>query len=145
MQIFGFILLGFVVWFGFQDRGDTQVVHHDDQTPDIKKYTRKRDEEIARGTGKLVLFDSGKAIKSFRLDKDEKTLGRSASCGIQVDQKSVSKEHVRFEYKMGMFIATDSGSTNGLVVNGKKVRRASLKDGDILQLGDVVLRIDCGK
>jgi pSer/pThr/pTyr-binding forkhead associated (FHA) protein len=46
---------------------------------------------------------------------------------------------------MGMFIATDTGSTNGLAVNGKKVRRASLKDGDVLQLGDVVLRIDCGK
>lgn len=125
--------------------GDTQVVEAIDLQPEMKKYVRKRDEEMARGTGKLVLFEDGKATKSFRLDKEPKTLGRSSSCDIQLPMKSISKNHLKFEYMMGMFICTDTQSTNGLVVNGKKIRRASLKDGDVLQLGDVVLRIDCGK
>ena len=100
---------------------------------------------MARGTAKVVLFEDGKPAKSFRLDKEPKKLGRGSSNDIQIEKKSISKSHLRFEYMMGMFIATDTQSTNGLVVNGKKVRRASLKDGDVLQLGDVVLRIDCGK
>jgi hypothetical protein len=125
--------------------GDTQVFEAIDLTPELKKYQKKRDEEMARGTGKVVLFADGKAVKSFRLDKEPKTLGRSSSCDIQLEGRSISKQHVKFEYMMGMFIATDTQSTNGLVVNGKKIRRASLKDGDILQLGDIVLRVDVGK
>ena len=125
--------------------GDTQVFEAIDLTQEKKKYERKRDEDIAKATAKLTYFENGKATKSFRLDKDPKTLGRSSSSDIKLESKSVSKSHVRFEYMMGMFIATDTQSTNGVVVNGKKVRRASLKDGDVLQLGEVVLRIDCGK
>lgn len=125
--------------------GDTQAVEAIDLTPELKKYQRKRDEEMARGTGKLVLFEDGKATKSFRLDKEPKTLGRGSSNDIVVEKKSISKSHLKLEFMMGMYIATDTQSTNGLVVNGKKVRRASLKDGDVIQLGDVVLRIDCGK
>jgi hypothetical protein len=126
--------------------GDTQVVEVVDLTPERKKYERKRDDEsIKKGEGKLVQFEAGKAVKSYRLDREDRTLGRSSSCGIQVKEPSISKEHVRFEYKMGMFIATDLGSANGLVVNGKKLRRTSLKDTDVLQLGSVVFRLDCGK
>lgn len=125
--------------------GDTQVIEVPDITLDRKKYERKRDEEIKKGEGRLVQFEAGKPVKSFRIDKENRTIGRGSSCEVQLKDPSVSKEHVRLEYKMGMFIATDAGSANGLVVNGKKLRRASLKDTDVLQLGNVVLRIDCGK
>src|SRR4029079_13511642 len=33
----------------------------------------------------------------------------------------------------------DSGSANGVFVNGKKTERARLRDGDVVKLGDVVL------
>jgi len=126
--------------------GDTQVIEVPDLTPEKKKYERKRDDEsLKKGEAKLVQFEAGKPVKSHRLDKDDRTLGRGSSCAIQVKDPTISKEHVRFEYKMGMFIATDCGSANGLVINGKKLRRASLKDCDVLQLGGVVFRIDCGK
>jgi hypothetical protein len=125
--------------------GDTQTFEAVDLTPELKKYQKKRDEEMARGTGKVILFEDGKPTKSFRLDKESKTLGRGSSNDIQIEKKCVSKQHLRFEYMMGMFIVTDTQSTNGLVVNGKKVRRVSIKDGDVIQLGEVVLRVDCGK
>jgi hypothetical protein len=35
----------------------------------------------------------------------------------------------------------DSGSANGVFVNGRKVERASLEDGDIVQLGEVFLKV----
>ena len=39
--------------------------------------------------------------------------------------------------------ATDLNSKNGLVVNGRPVRRVALRGGDLLQLGQAILRLDC--
>ncbi|MCO5167037.1 MAG: FHA domain-containing protein [Planctomycetes bacterium] len=111
----------------------------------LKQYAKKRtDEEFKRGEGRLTLFEAtGKPSKAFRLGKDDATIGRGDGCVIKVPVASVSKEHAKLEYKLGTFIVTDLQSSNGVLVNGRVVRRASLKDGDILQLGEAVLRIDC--
>jgi len=124
---------------------DTEVIEVPDIAPEMKVYQKKRDDDMKRGDGKLVLFEDKKPLKSFRLDKDPKVVGRGEKCAIRIDQPTVSKEHIKIEYQMGMFTATDQQSTNGLVVNGKKIRRAGLKDGDVIQLGDAIMRIDCAK
>jgi hypothetical protein len=111
---------------------------------ELKAYQRKRDEEWKRGEGRVTYFEDGKAAKAFRLTKDDVTIGRGEECTVALPVASVSKEHVKIEYKLGTFIATDLQSQNGLVVNGKTVKRSSLKDGDILQLGEAILRVDCG-
>lgn len=112
----------------------------------LKQFQRKRtDEEFKRGEGRVTLFDAatGKPSKAFRLGKDDTTIGRGDACTIKLPVASVSKEHAKVEYKLGTFIVTDLQSQNGVLVNGRVVRRASLKDGDVLQLGEAVLRIDC--
>lgn len=112
----------------------------------LKQYQRKRtDDEFKRGEGRVTLFDSatGKPSKAFRLGKDDTTIGRGDACTIKLPVASVSKEHAKIEYKLGTFIVTDLQSANGVLVNSRVVRRASLKDGDILQLGEAILRVDC--
>lgn len=112
----------------------------------LKQFQRKRtDEEFKRGEGRVTLFDAatGKPSKAFRLGKDDTTIGRGDACTIKLPVASVSKEHAKIEYKLGTFIVTDLQSANGVLVNSRVVRRASLKDGDILQLGEAILRIDC--
>jgi hypothetical protein len=126
--------------------GDTQEFEPVDLTPELKRYQKKRDDEsLGRGVGKLTLFEEGKPTKAWKIEKTERSIGRSERCDIKVPSKTVSKEHVRLEYKLGTYIATDQNSLNGVVVNAKKVRRASLRDGDLIQLGDVVLRFEVGK
>jgi hypothetical protein len=110
----------------------------------LKVYQRRRDEDFKRGEGRVTYFQDGKPAKAFRLTKDDVTIGRGEGCTVALPVDSVSKEHVKIEYKLGTFIATDMQSQNGLVVNGKTVRRSSLEDGDILQLGEAILRVDCG-
>ncbi len=111
---------------------------------ELKKFARKRDEEFKRGEGRFTYFEGGKPVKAYRLTKGDMTIGRDDACTITVPCASVSKEHAKVEYKLGTFIITDQQSSNGLLVNGKSVRRCSLKDGDVLQLGEAILRIDCG-
>jgi hypothetical protein len=117
-----------------------------DITDNLKNYQRKRtDEEFKRGEGRLTMFDpaTGKAQKAFRLGKDDVTVGRGDSNSVKLPVASVSKEHAKIEYKLGTYIVTDMQSQNGVLVNGRVVRRASLKDGDILQMGEAILRVDC--
>ncbi len=110
----------------------------------IKQFQKsKRDEEFERGEGRLTYYEGGKAVKAFRVNKKGVTVGRSKSCTVTLPLSSVSDEHMKVEYKLGTFISTDMQSANGIVVNGRTVRRCSLGAGDVIQLGQAILRFDC--
>jgi hypothetical protein len=111
----------------------------------LKHYARKRsDEEFKRGEGRLTLFEAGgKPLKAYRVGREDVTIGRGDSSTVKLNVASVSKEHAKIEYKLGTYIITDLQSSNGVLVNGRVIRRSSLKDGDILQLGEAILRLDC--
>ncbi|MCA8921548.1 MAG: FHA domain-containing protein [Planctomycetes bacterium] len=110
-----------------------------------KKFQRKkeREEPLPTGEGRLTFFEDEKPRKNFKVGSKGALIGRGGKSTIKLPSESVSSEHMRLEFKLGSFIATDLRSTNGLKVNGKVVRRTSLKDGDIIQLGEAVLRLDC--
>jgi len=112
---------------------------------EAKVYMRKKEREqpLPRGEGRLTYFEGTKPKKSFKLGEKGGVVGRGGKSSIKLPSESVSGEHMKLEFKLGSFIATDMRSTNGIKVNGKVVRRTSLKDGDIIQLGEVVLRLDC--
>ena len=109
----------------------------------LKLYKNKKTEEFRRGEGRLTYFEGQKPVRAFRLNKKGITVGRNGDCGVTLELSGVSDEHMKVEYKLGTFISTDLQSKNGVVVNGRSVRRCSLKGGDVIQLGDAVLRFDC--
>ncbi|MGE0707339.1 MAG: FHA domain-containing protein [Planctomycetota bacterium] len=109
----------------------------------IKQFAAKKPEEFKRGEGRLTYFEDGKPVKAYRLSKGEAVIGRGEDCGICIPLASVSREHSKIEYKLGTFIATDLQSKNGLLVNGRAVRRVALRNGDVIQVGQGILRLDC--
>ena len=63
-------------------------------------------------------------------------LGRGADAGIRIDDHAVSREHVRVHVaEDGSFVLTDLGSTNGTLVNGRRVESCVLTEGDKIQVG----------
>ena len=67
-----------------------------------------------------------------------KTMGRAPRADFVVDAALVSRVHCRFVLnERGELELEDLGSTNGTFVNGKKVARATLSDGDKLTIGRV--------
>ena len=67
-----------------------------------------------------------------------KTLGRAPRADFVVDAALVSRVHCRFTLNdINELELEDLGSTNGTFVNGKKVSRATLSDGDKLTIGRV--------
>ena len=81
---------------------------------------------------------------TFRLTHGSiKTIGRAVRADFVVDAALVSRVHCRLSaHKDGRLEVQDLESTNGTFLNGKKVDRAELKDGDELGVGRVTLKVE---
>ena len=66
-------------------------------------------------------------------------LGRSKECDVQVPDSNVSRRHAELRQEGSSWWVVDLDSTNGLEVNGKRVQRAKLADGDTITLGSTDL------
>jgi len=63
-------------------------------------------------------------------------IGRSRDCDVVVTDETVSRRHAEVLPSGGSWIVKDLGSTNGVKVNGRKIRGPqSLKRGDTIELG----------
>jgi pSer/pThr/pTyr-binding forkhead associated (FHA) protein len=70
-----------------------------------------------------------------------KTIGRAPGADFIVDAGMVSRVHCRLSAGAAEVEVTDLDSTNGTYVNGQRVTRALLKDGDELGVGRVTFKV----
>jgi len=87
---------------------------------------------------RLVPLEGGNAIE---LSRDLTVVGRKEDCDLRLDHKSISKFHCVIVKMENTLLIRDLGSTNGTVVNGKKIRRATLKNNDCLNVANLPFRI----
>ena len=74
-----------------------------------------------------------------------KTLGRAARADFVVDAPMVSRFHCRFTASNeGNLLLEDLESTNGTLVNDKRVERVTLTQGDRVRVGRVELGVERG-
>ncbi len=72
-------------------------------------------------------------------------MGRSPDNDISFDNDSVSGRHAEVYYLPdGSFQICDVGSTNGTWVNGQQIQSQLLKNGDVVELGEVRLHFRIG-
>jgi len=76
----------------------------------------------------------------YPLDKKKLLIGRDNSADIIVESEEVSKSHAIIYLKKDIYYIKDLESTNGIIVNGKKVSELALKDGDEINIGSVNLK-----
>jgi FHA domain-containing protein len=67
-------------------------------------------------------------------------IGRSRDCDVQLADANVSRRHAELRQEGASYWIVDLGSTNGLEVNGKRVKRAKLHSGDTITLGSTELK-----
>ncbi len=68
-------------------------------------------------------------------------VGRSGATDIQIEDPSMSFVHCRFDIDPYEAYLIDLGSTNGSWINGRRVLRQRLQEGDLVQLGDTEIEI----
>jgi pSer/pThr/pTyr-binding forkhead associated (FHA) protein len=70
-----------------------------------------------------------------RVEKRRVVLGRSRECDIQVEDPNVSRRHAELRQEGASYWIVDLDSTNGIEVNGRRVKRAKLDPGDTFTVG----------
>ena len=90
----------------------------------------------------LKTLEGAERCMTFRiLPGNIKTVGRAARADFVVDAGMVSRIHCRLTAGAKDLEVLDLDSTNGTFVNGARVARAMLKEGDRLGIGRVELAI----
>ena len=72
------------------------------------------------------------------------TIGRDATCEIQLPEKGVGDRHARIERRGDGYYLHDLDSPNGSFVNGQRVLDQRLTSGDELEIGGVRMRFEVG-
>ena len=75
------------------------------------------------------------ADQTFKLKPSRTLIGTGADCDVKVEDQFMSSHHCEVRFEGGTYKLFDLGSTNGIVVNDKKVREHELVDNDLFRLG----------
>ncbi len=84
---------------------------------------------------KLVVKHDGKILLESELYGKEAVIGRGTDCDIHLNDPAVSRHHAKVARIYTGFFVEDLHSTNGVTLNGRRVRKHMLKDGDLIQIG----------
>jgi hypothetical protein len=68
-------------------------------------------------------------------------IGRSSDLDMVLVEDMVSRKHAKITTDDTVVTIQDLGSTNGTFVNGEKVRKAELKDGDRILIGTSIIKM----
>jgi hypothetical protein len=77
--------------------------------------------------------------RSHDLSKPTIVIGRSKESDIRVSDPNVSRRHAEIRQEGSNYWIVDLGSTNGISVNGRALKRAKLDDEDRITLGSTEL------
>ena len=85
-----------------------------------------------------VLVVDGPGTKHV-LEPGSNVLGRGTEADIRVPDTGVSRKHADVQLHGSTVTVEDLGSTNGTLVNGRRIARQDLADGDVVRIGHSVL------
>ncbi len=86
----------------------------------------------------LIVSKGRQKGQTFMVPEGTTQIGRGSENDIRLTDWFVSKKHALIEWHQPEFVIRDEGSWRHTTVNGEAVEEASLRDGDIIQLGPTV-------
>ena len=104
---------------------------------------------IRRNLKPALVFLSGELIAvPIPLEREEVILGRALEADVRVNDTEVSRQHARIiampsESRVSMqYVLNDLDSRNGTFLNGRRIKREKLENGDKITVGTTILRFD---
>jgi type II secretory pathway predicted ATPase ExeA len=119
-----------IVELGLQDRAlraDEQDQSLDAGVP-AALYDANRD-------AKLLLAIQGLPEREISLSDNRILIGRGEEADVRIDSVFVSRYHALIVRNAGQDLLLDLGSTNGLLINSRRIVRHVLKHRDLIQVG----------
>lgn len=97
---------------------------------------------LAPLSGWLVQLKEDKPCKVYSIHEGKSFIGSGADCEIRVLNSNLSRQHAYLVIADGMCSIVDMGNSGAPIkVNKTDVVKASLIDGDVIQLGDDYFKI----
>ena len=104
---------------------------------------------IRRDLKPALVFLSGELIAvPIPLEREEVILGRALEADVRINDTQVSRQHARIiamptESRVAMqYVLNDLDSRNGTFLNGRRIKRETLENGDKITIGSTILRFD---
>ena len=88
----------------------------------------------------LLLIHGKNTGTRFDLAGDSVILGRGQKCAVRLHDPEVSRRHAELRREENRWYLTDLESSNGVYVNGRKVKSKEITLGDQIRLGRTVFR-----
>lgn len=92
------------------------------------------------GRPRFMILSGALAGTELVLPADEVRIGRGSEADLQIDHRSISRVHAEVQWDGQQCILQDTGSSNGVKVNGESYTQSALRRGDVVELGHIRLR-----
>lgn len=89
------------------------------------------------GNFPILKFTDLNSSKSFEIVKPYITVGRDLdSNDFSINNPNISRTHFSISFNDISYNISDNNSTNGMIINGYKLKESVLKNGDIIEIAD---------
>ena len=108
----------------------------------MDEYNREKVAELPADRKFFLEFMGGdRKGRSIEFDKGRMILGRGEEADVRIDDEQVSRKHASIEvYSREQIYIADLASQNGTWLNGMKIRNTRLMHGDLVRVGNTVLK-----
>ncbi len=89
----------------------------------------------------LIVTHNGNTLQEIRLTDSRILIGRSSLCDLAIDDEFVSKQHAALIRVENAVILIDLKSSNGTYVNSRRIQKRTLRDSDIVSLGEHRIKV----
>ena len=87
----------------------------------------------------LTIQEGYGVVREIAIRKPELVIGRDSDCDIVINDRNVSRHHLRITEDSGGLVVTDLGSANGTFVNSSPITSKHIKHMDLIQIGSVMI------
>ena len=84
---------------------------------------------------KLVIISGPDAGRTVDLEPGEHRIGSSSSCEIRLNDKAISRQHLKLDVREDRVVAVDLGSRNGSLCDGRRFSELEVGPGTVITLG----------
>ncbi|MDM0043338.1 FHA domain-containing protein [Variovorax dokdonensis] len=89
---------------------------------------------------RLIILTKGGRIRQVSVSGRLTTIGRNEGNSLIIDSELISRQHAVIDWDGDHYALMDAGSRNGTFVNGLRVDRQKLRNGDMITMGDCEIR-----
>lgn len=107
----------------------------EDGVTETKVFDDSGPEPLERKHPLIIVLAGSNVGEMFDVDADELIIGRAKGNDLHVVDDGASRAHARIIRQGDDLYIEDMNSRNGTYLNGKRIQRRALRDGDKIQIG----------